>query len=270
MDCEQAVKITDDVVFEKTGKHLSDAQRAVIQGTWSRQKYHEIALIYRCTPEYLKQDVGPKLWRLLSDALGEKVSKTNFRAVLERRSWATPDRDQPIKLPPVTKPQIDWGEATDVSFFWGRTLELAQLKDWILQEKCRVVALLGMGGIGKTSLSVKLTQHIQDEFEYVIWRSLRNAPPLSEILADLLQFFSNEQSLKLPSDVYRQISHLIELLRASRCLIILDNAESILQENKGNPLYQYTAHSDPICQKCHIFRAYATGYGEKVSEMVEK
>ncbi|WP_254175463.1 hypothetical protein [Planktothrix tepida] len=86
MNFEEALTITDTLVFEKTGKHLNDAQRAVIQGTWYCQKYHEIALEYRCTPEYLKQDVGPKLWKLLSDELGEKVTKKNFRTVIERRT----------------------------------------------------------------------------------------------------------------------------------------------------------------------------------------
>ncbi|MGB3532173.1 MAG: NB-ARC domain-containing protein [Microcoleaceae cyanobacterium] len=255
MNFDEVLKITDGVVFDSTGKHLSDAQRAVLLGTWQRQKYHEIALTYRCTPEYLKQDVGPKLWQLLSVELGEKVSKTNFRSVLERRR-ATLLEDQPfiengyiplqntsqetlvefesIPLPPV---QIDWGEASDASSFCGRESELQQLKQWILNEHCRVVALLGMGGIGKTSISVELAQQIQSEFQFVIWRSLRNAPPLEEILADIIQFISPEPDLELPEDDYKQISLLIELIRVFRCLIILDNGESILQE--GDRAGQY-------------------------------
>ncbi|MEB3279140.1 MAG: NB-ARC domain-containing protein [Lyngbya sp.] len=246
MNFEEALKITDAVVFEKTGKHLSDAQRAVVQGTWYRQKYHEIALAYRCTPEYLKQDVGPKLWRLLSDEFGEKVSKTNFRTVLERR-LGLDIQPHPIaptpEFPRVSQfhlsvsrvvekspQQIDWGEATDVSLFYGRSQELFQLEQWIVAQGCRVVAILGMGGIGKTSLSVQLAHKIQSNFQYVIWRSLRNAPPLPEILAEIIQFLSDKQQVNLSADIHRQISQLIDLMRQSRCLIILDNAESILQE----------------------------------------
>ncbi|MGB3192297.1 MAG: NB-ARC domain-containing protein [Limnoraphis sp.] len=239
MNFEEALTITDTVVFEKTGKHLSDAQRAVVQGTWYRQKYHEIALSYRCTPEYLKQDVGPKLWRLLSDVFREKVSKTNFRTVLERQInlvepiFHTSFASHPPSLnldPQKSSLQVDWGEATNVSFFYGRSQELFQLEQWIVTQRFRVVAILGMGGIGKTSLSVQLTQKIKSDFEYVIWRSLRNAPPLSEILTEIIQFLSDKQYINLSSDVHRQISQLIDLMRQSRCLIILDNAESILQE----------------------------------------
>jgi len=46
--------------------------------------------------------------------------------------------------------------------------ELVTLEQWIVQSRCRLVALLGMGGIGKTSLSVKLAEQIQGEFEYLI------------------------------------------------------------------------------------------------------
>ena len=258
MNFEQALAITDTLVFNKTGKHLTDAQTAVIQGTWYCQKYHEIALEYRCTPEYLKQDVGPKLWKLLSDELGEKVGKKNFRAVIERRSLdALLQEDgevsstivlpsllltvnpQPSNLNPQksTPSNVDWGEAPDVSQFYGRLQELAQLEQWTLQEDCRVIALLGMGGMGKTSLSVKFAQQIHPNFDYVIWRSLRNAPPLTEILIDLIQFFANKTEYNLSTDPARQISQLMELLRNSRCLIILDNLESILQE--GNRVGRY-------------------------------
>src|SRR5262245_23436372 len=46
----------------------------------------------------------------------------------------------------------DWGEAPDIGTFHGRALELATLRRWVLDDGCRLVALLGMGGIGKTAL----------------------------------------------------------------------------------------------------------------------
>lgn len=237
MNFEQVLAITDTLVFKKTGKHLTDAQTAVLQGTWYCQKYHEIALEYRCTPEYLKQDVGPKLWKLLSDELGERVGKKNFRSVIERlpapnSSPNAPPDPTPTPAPPksLSTSQVDWGEAPDVSQFYGRLQELAQLQQWILDEDCRVIAILGMGGMGKTSLSVKLTQKIHSDFQFVIWRSLRNSPPLTEILSDLIQFLSPQTEGRLSAEPGRQISQLIEFLRTSRCLIILDNIESILQE----------------------------------------
>ncbi|NJK39845.1 MAG: hypothetical protein HC835_20630 [Oscillatoriales cyanobacterium RM2_1_1] len=258
MNFEEALAIVDQVIFERTGRHLSDAQRAVIQGTWHRQKYHEIALDYRCTPEYLKQDVGPKLWRSLSDEFGERVSKTNLRAVLERYvkspAMALPGSGvspvDPIMrpesngsltpvfvrglnsqdVPPLSQTRTDWGEASNLSGFCGRSQELTQLKQWILQEHCQVIALLGMGGIGKTSLSVEFAHQVEPEFDHVIWRSLRNAPPLGDLLKEIMQFLAYDQEILIPDDLYRQIVLLVDILKASRCLVILDNAESILQE----------------------------------------
>ncbi|MBD1808491.1 NACHT domain-containing protein [Microcoleus sp. FACHB-SPT15] len=129
----------------------------------------------------------------------------------------------------AAKCRQDWGEAVEVSVFYGRTEELNTLEQWIICERCRLVALIGMGGIGKTSLSIKLAQKIQDNFDYVIWRSLTNAPLIQDILADIIKFLSNQQETNLPEDTGARISRLIDYLRSSRCLLILDNAESILQ-----------------------------------------
>jgi nicotinamide riboside kinase len=98
-------------------------------------------------------------------------------------------------------------------------------------EHCRLISVIGMGGIGKTTLVVKLAEQIQDEFEYIVWRSLRNAPVLQELLADVIRFLSNQQETDLPETIDGKISRLLEHLRASRCLLILDNAESILSSD---------------------------------------
>ncbi len=123
----------------------------------------------------------------------------------------------------------DWGEAPDVSIFYGRQEELAALSQWVVTDRCRLVAVLGMGGIGKTALVTRLAEQIKETFDYLIWRSLRNAPPLEDILADCLKFLSDQQQTDLPENVGGLISLLIDYLRQQRCLIVLDNAEAILQ-----------------------------------------
>jgi WD40 repeat protein len=132
----------------------------------------------------------------------------------------------------------DWGEATSVSFFCGRTKELTELEKCLLQERCRLVTVLGMGGVGKTSLSVKLAEQTQDKFDCVIWRSLRDAPPIKEILTTFIQFLSDEPETEAPESIGEQISLLVYYLRSSRCLLVLDNAESILRGGSRVGLYR--------------------------------
>jgi WD40 repeat protein len=134
---------------------------------------------------------------------------------------------------------LDWEQATPTPVFYGRKQELATLEHWILNERCRLVAILGMGGIGKTTLSIKLAQTIQQDFEYVIWRSLQEAPPIKNILANLIQILSQEQETesKLSPSTSDRISRLLNYLQNHRCLLILDNIETILRS--GSRAGQY-------------------------------
>lgn len=152
----------------------------------------------------------------------------------------------------------DWSDAMDVSMFCGRTEELALLKRWVQHDRCRLIMVYGMGGIGKTSLAVKLAQQLcsQNEqetrqpldcgqscpppFRYIIWRSLRNAPPLLILLADLIEFLSDcqETAQQIPQDVAGRVSRLLHYLRKQRCLLVLDNAETILQSGKPVGYYR--------------------------------
>lgn len=122
----------------------------------------------------------------------------------------------------------DWGEAPDVSLFYGRTEELAALKQWILSDGCRLVALLGLGGTGKTTLAVKAAKLVQDEFDFIIWRSLRACPSVQDLLASLISIFSPQQKADLPLDVNARISRLVEYFRKHRCLLIFDDFEMVL------------------------------------------
>src|SRR6266487_6243083 len=56
----------------------------------------------------------------------------------------------PADLEPAAFPRIDLVGALDTSHFAGREVEVAELSQWIVQERCRLVTLVGMGGIGKS------------------------------------------------------------------------------------------------------------------------
>ncbi|MEM0979393.1 MAG: NB-ARC domain-containing protein, partial [Cyanobacteria bacterium P01_H01_bin.58] len=222
---ELILNAANGAVFTKTGRYLSDVETTIIVGAIADQTYEQIAADSGYSINYLKRDIGPKLWRFLSEALGEKVSKTNFQQALNRYQSpvesAPPAAELPAS-PSAKQPYIDWGEAPDVSFFVGRAHELATLSHWILQDNSRLVGLLGMGGIGKTTLAAKLVQQLQDNFEIVVWRSLRNAPSLETLLTQWMPLLSYQQ------DVRPRLDALLQHLRAHKCLLVLDNLETIL------------------------------------------
>lgn len=185
-------------------------------------------------------------WRataVLSDAPGD----TNFAAAMRDQAGATMPttaRSSSVSvLSPSGSRHVDWGDAPVVEQFYGRVQELAILTDWLQQDRCRVVAIQGIGGVGKTTLARMLAEQMRQEFAYVFWRSLHNAPPLTDILEQCLQVFSeHQQQIHLPQHSDAQILLLIEHLRAHRCLLILDNFESVLQggDRAGSylPAYQ--------------------------------
>src|SRR6266566_5761676 len=116
------------------------------------------------------------------------TSSTEVRATL----------DQAPAMEAAAFPRIDWVGALDVSLFSGREVEVAELSQWIVQERCRLIALLGMGGIGKSMLASLLGSRLAPQFEAVLWRSLRDAPSCEELVADCLAFFSETPPTSFP------------------------------------------------------------------------
>ena len=86
MEQETALDFVNEVLIQRSGRGLTPVETAILQGAWQRQTYNQIAASAGYSPNYLKLDVGPKLWKLLSEIFAEKVTKPTFEAVIERQS----------------------------------------------------------------------------------------------------------------------------------------------------------------------------------------
>lgn len=84
LNLDQAIKIANQAVLTKFYRNLTDVEIIIIKGAWEREEYQEIAAKNKYAASYLSQDIAPQLWKLLTEALGEKVKKSNFKEALKR------------------------------------------------------------------------------------------------------------------------------------------------------------------------------------------
>jgi WD40 repeat protein/transcriptional regulator with XRE-family HTH domain len=136
------------------------------------------------------------------------------------------------RMPQSIAQRVNWGEDGSEVSFYGRESEQAHLTAWIREERCRLIALLGMGGIGKSALAVTLLHQLAPTFSVAAFRSVRDAIPCEELVADLIQIVAPEPIADIPATVERRIALLLKLLQTRRCLLVLDNMEALLQEGK--------------------------------------
>ncbi|NER78267.1 MAG: TIR domain-containing protein [Leptolyngbya sp. SIO1D8] len=83
MNVNEALAFVDQHLCAKTGRHLTDLEKAVFEGSWQGKTYEEI---HPQNPAYVEKTLAYRLWRKLSVALDEKVSKKQIKGAIER-AW---------------------------------------------------------------------------------------------------------------------------------------------------------------------------------------
>lgn len=90
MNSEDLIQIADQLIYEEMGKHLTHLQFQILMGVIDRQSYRVIAIAHNCTEGHVR-DIAYKLWKQLTQAVGEPVAKANVIAILERLYWSLPN-----------------------------------------------------------------------------------------------------------------------------------------------------------------------------------
>ncbi len=210
----------------KTAK-LTETEKAILRGFLCGCSPQEIATHLHWTICSLRVELTRGLYRYIETLTDRELNTIknwrNLAQWLAVAGYKTPQSKQ------------DWSQLPSIGNFYGRDKELAQLEKKIIQEKYQLITLLGMAGIGKTALAVQFARQNSHQFKYVIWRSLRHAPLLEDFLTDLLKFFAPNN---IPTTINERITLLIEYLRSSRCLLIIDGLETLLGVNHLAGFYQ--------------------------------
>ncbi len=237
------------VRFLATASNLRDQMNAPVRPADQPVVEQSMAV----AKQSLGRDIFAALWSqteklpleqiLRESPFGELLSQSDESSVTEEpprsaKSQPVMESSKPINAPTAAVStsngrRVDWGDALSVPNFYGRGWEINLLKEWVVEERCQVISVLGMGGIGKSALTVSLMHQVAEHFEVVIWRSLRDLPTYEALLEDLLQVLVPETFRDITVSFERKMGVLLDQMRAARTLIVLDNLETVLEEGEG-------------------------------------
>ncbi len=263
MTVTEILQFVDSLVFSETEKHLDDLQKKIVEEVFKGKTYQQIADIYDYDEGYIGDECR-KLFKILSEQLGENINKSNFCWTIERLqlksspliihtnsnhskqnnnhtfNFCVPsvnesNNNQEKNLNTKSKSvYYDLTLAPQIINFYNRETELKTISNWILKQNTRLISILGLSGMGKTALVKRFIDLNLDQFEAIIWRSLKYPKPLELLVKDLLNIIKPEDKQTIDD----QVKQLLDILINKKCLIILDDVQNIFTPGQFAGQYQ--------------------------------
>jgi len=265
MNITEVLQLIDERLIERDKKPLNTIQKAILEGSWQGQSYQEIGNEYHRSETHIREE-GAKLWKLLSEVLEKDIKKSTSRSVLERvyikslkNSNIYSINGNNNNLCPTENTRLynendlnsnnnyqysqtyhDLTLAPQIIEFYDQENELATISNWVFKQNTRLIAVLGLGGIGKTTLVKRFIDLNLEQFEVVIWKSLKFPKSLDLWLNDLLNTCQKEP--KESTD--NKIQQLLEVLSNHKCLIVLDDFQNLFAVGQmaGNYQPEYSSY----------------------------
>ena len=265
MNITEVLQLIDERLIERDKKPLNTIQKAIFEGSWQGQSYQEIGNEYHRSETHIREE-GAKLWKLLSEVLEKDIKKSTSRSVLERvyikslkNSNIYSINGNNNNLCPTENTRLsnendlnsnnnsqfesiyhDLTLAPQIIDFYDRENELATISNWVFKQNTRLIAVLGLWGIGKTTLVKRFIDLNLEQFEVVIWKSLKFPKSLDLWLNDLLNTCQKEP--KESTD--NKIQQFLEVLSNHKCLIVLDDFQNLFAVGQmaGNYQPEYSSY----------------------------
>jgi WD40 repeat protein len=272
MEFEDIANLINQAAIEREGRPLKDVERLVLKGAWHNQTYGTMAKeAGGYTEDYLKKDVGPKLWRLLSELIdqqGIRVTKRNIQNVLQH--WAVQTQaDRLLKdetsigvpsgqgpnetvmatavAPFWTAPSLEVSSSSrlDVTDFVGRQQDLGQIKQWLQEEACRSLLIWGLPGVGKTTLATKVLAQLSPKIETRGYLSLTADVHDDDFFAALVRWLKSGQ-YDDGTPLQDPLNWVLQQFESRRCVLVVDQLEALFQP--GQPVGTFREGTSAIQQ----------------------
>jgi tetratricopeptide (TPR) repeat protein len=185
----------------------------------------------------LLAEIGVQLSQLLgitTTILGEQ------RKELEKLKKGQEEIKGKIAPPP---PKLNLEDSLPSTQYWqGREEELETIEGWIKDSQILLVGIQGMGGVGKSTLAAKIYESFPPDKRF--WADMRLPTASFSLLArrilQQLGGYTLEQIKSIAEPNFPNA--LVRLLQREHYLLVLDNLESLLQEDRnwqpGHEFYQ--------------------------------
>lgn len=203
---EDTMTLNNPLLVEDMTERELDILNGLMRGLTNQEIANELHLALKTVKWYNTQ---------IYNKLGVN-NRQEAIAQAQQRNLIAQEKDLPNNLP------------AQVSSFIGRKQDLEQLKQLLRAPDIRLVTIAGVGGMGKTQLSLEVGRQLLREFDDGIF--LIKLAPLSstyEIPDAMAQVFLHPQSGNTLDELMRSLTR---FLGTKSMLIIFDNFEHLLPD----------------------------------------
>lgn len=199
------------------------------------------------------------------------ISVVGLYILLSRRRPVQPSREPAVTIseprPEMPKPTPTFLPPKAYHRLVGRFNELDQIMSALREPKRKpMVAVVGLGGIGKTALAREAVERCWEEklFDYIVWTSSKaehfvgegiiktgvSAYGFDELLNDIGRQCDRVDIAQMPAD--QKLVAVKYLLANKRVLVVMDNLETVPESEKlVGSVFQILGHSKLLITSRH-------------------
>ncbi|MFI5782908.1 BTAD domain-containing putative transcriptional regulator [Nocardia sp. NPDC051570] len=233
---ETAISVALDL-----GRHVAAVAdlEALVAAEPHNERWHELLMValYRGGRRVEALEVYRNARRALADELGLEPGPQLVRMHQQILSAEAPDSAGTNESPSAEKvfdpPRVPSRLPPDIADFVGRDGLVHELADMLVADSDRrpVIAITGMGGVGKTTLAVHLAHLVRKHYpEGVLYLDLggmdEHPRPAEMLLAIALRSFGFQPG-ELPSDPTERMALWRDTIAGKRVLLVFDNARDV-------------------------------------------
>ncbi|PKO13973.1 MAG: hypothetical protein CVU39_16470 [Chloroflexi bacterium HGW-Chloroflexi-10] len=215
-------------IYEKRGEYTlaqQMAHRMIDIAPWDEQAHLQLMRLFALDGQ---KSVAQNQYRILKHFLQEHL---NVEPADETKALFEQIRSRKIEQTSVFL-RFSPGHSNLPKFsspFIGREQEMEEITDLLVDPACRLLTLLGTGGVGKTRLALEIAQQqfglLSEGVFFIPLSSVSTAEKVSAAVSDAIGLVLTDQS-----DPH---TRLLDYLREKRMLLVLDNCEQLLGDPKN-------------------------------------